>query len=418
MTTPERTAFILERLPSDGLFADKTWRISPEAFPLSASHTGLLTKLGPALLQFTRACNLLYRQSVRGKQPAWIAELLDRGKPPELIALSRRDEIGQEMPRVLRPDLILTETGFGLSEIDSIPGGIGLTAWLQETYAELGEAVIGGSQGMRTGFNAIFPQGDILIATEGLDYWPEFVHLAGTERVQRAETYARRDRPIYRFFEAFDAEAIGASQPGLLEQPMTPPLKPYLEEKLWLALFWLRPLQSFWRRELGDKTIKFLQEIIPYSWLVDPTPLPPHAVLPGLEVNAWEEVGQFSQKERELILKISGFSAEAWGARGVYLGQDMSSADWQERLRHALDSFPHHPYLLQRFVKGALVEQPYASEGDGFASLRGRARVCPYYFVTGESEVTLGGVLVTLCPADKKLLHGMKDAILSPAKMA
>ena len=34
------------------------------------------------------------------------------------------------------------------------------------------------------------------------------------------------------------------------------------------------------------------------------------------------------QRERELILKVSGFSPEAWGARGVFLGSDLAQADW------------------------------------------------------------------------------------------
>ena len=42
-----------------------------------------------------------------------------------------------------------------------------------------------------------------------------------------------------------------------------------------------------------------------------------------------------------------------------------------------------------------------------------RARLTPYYFVTGESA-QLGGVLATLCPQDKKKIHGMVDAILAP----
>ena len=40
--------------------------------------------------------------------------------------------------------------------------------------------------------------------------------------------------------------------------------------------------------------------------------------------------------------------------------------------------------------------------------------MCQYYFVIND-RVTLGGVLVTLVPADKKLIHGMRDAIISPA---
>jgi hypothetical protein len=45
--------------------------------------------------------------------------------------------------------------------------------------------------------------------------------------------------------------------------------------------------------------------------------------------------------------------------------------------------------------------------------LRGRVRLCPYYFVS-ENRTHLGGALATIAPADKKLLHGMKDAIMVP----
>jgi hypothetical protein len=123
---------------------------------------------------------------------------------------------------------------------------------------------------------------------------------------------------------------------------------------------------------------------------------------------------RFSQKQRELVLKISGFSPEAWGARGVYVGSDLSAEQWTEQVRLGLAEFSTHPRVLQRFVKGALAKQDYLAENDEIVTLTGRARVCPYYFVVND-RVTLGGVLVTHCPSDKKLLHGMRDAILSPA---
>ena len=46
-----------------------------------------------------------------------------------------------------------------------------------------------------------------------------------------------------------------------------------------------------------------------------------------------------------------------------------------------------------------------------------RVRLCPYYFVQGDGDAArpvLGGVLATLCPADKKIIHGMRDAALAP----
>ncbi len=75
MTAAARVAAIRARIPSGGLFADKEWRFSPEAFPLSEKQRETLEKLGPYLHRFNRACNLLYRQSVRGQPPACIADL-------------------------------------------------------------------------------------------------------------------------------------------------------------------------------------------------------------------------------------------------------------------------------------------------------------------------------------------------------
>jgi hypothetical protein len=415
MTPQERGKFVREKMPAEGLFADKSWRVAPNAFALGAAHVELIEKLGIVLHRFNQACNLLYRQSAAGKAHTWVAPLLDAGKPPELIALARHDKVKGQVPAVIRPDLILTDDSFAMSELDSVPGGIGLTAWLDETYSALGEKVLGGAEGMRNGFASILGDGEVLISEEAAGYRPEMEWVAGKDRVRSVEDYTPSGKPAYRFFEAFDFPKLTkfreAWQPG---QPLTAPLKPYLEEKLWLALFWSRPLQEFWRQEVGEKGQKLLQKIIPYSWVLDPAPLPPHAVIPELNIQSWAEMERFSQKQRELVLKISGFSPDAWGARGVYVGSDMPAEEWATQIRTALAEFHEHPRVLQRFVKGAVVKQDYVAENDELVTLSGRARVCPYYFVVND-RVTLGGVLVTLVPADKKLIHGMRDAIISPA---
>ena len=59
----------------------------------------------------------------------------------------------------------------------------------------------------------------------------------------------------------------------------------------------------------------------------------------------------------------------------------------------------------------------YNSASDQVEPMAGRVRLCPYYFVHGEGDAArpkLGGVLATICPADKKIIHGMTDAILAP----
>jgi hypothetical protein len=473
-----RTAF-----PKEGLFAEKGWLLSPDAFPLENKFVAELEQLGHRLFVFQRACNQLYQLSIKGKQPAWVARYLDAGKPPDLIEFSRRKEIRDDLPQVIRPDLILTTEGYIIAEIDSVPGGIGLTGWLNQTYSTFDSEIIGGASGMLDGFQSVLPDGgDIVISQESATYRPEMEWIAAqlegralsrpknsattqrastekTWRVVAAENYALRERRIpspqsspsgrggpalipqtaglrpgkrqaagegfqdvYRFFELFDLpnipgidKLLRANAEGRVN--ITPPIKPYLEEKMWFALFWMQPLREFWRRELGEKYFIKLQEVIPYSWLLDPTPLPQHAVIPRLEIHDWREAARLSQKDRDLLLKVSGFSPLGWGSRGISLGADLPHAEWEKRIDHALATFESGPTIMQKFHKGHLFEHRHWDPKSGeLKTMKGRVRLCPYFFVES-NRVKLRGVLATIVPADKKFLHGMSDAILVPAKM-
>lgn len=406
-------------LPAEGLLEGQFWRWSPQAYPLTSEQMEALDQLGRRLWALVKACNLLYRLSVEGRAPEWIARWLDAGKPPALVTAARHKALKNQLPRVLRPDLILTESGWVMTELDSLPGGIGLTAWLNRAYAALGEDVIGGAEGLREAMHRLHPAGPVLIADEGASYRREFAWLFGADRIVPAETYRFDGTPVYRFFESFDWENLpGPRATWQPEMPMTPPLKPFLEEKLWLALYWMRPLREFWRRELGTRYQQDLDAIIPESWAVDPTPLPPHAVLPGLQVHSWDEVARFSQKERHLVLKISGFSPLAWGSRGVTIGPDVPQEVWAARLRDALESFSRSPYILQRYHKPRQIHHPVWDAASGRVREEpGRVRLCPFYIVE-DDRPELRGALVTIAPADKKLIHGMNDAVLVPAARA
>ncbi|MFL6513585.1 MAG: hypothetical protein ACJ8M1_01020 [Chthoniobacterales bacterium] len=438
LTKQDRLTEIRAAFPKEGLFAEKDWLLSPDPFPIDPAFHRELEQLGHRLFVFQRACNQLYQLSAKGKQPPWIARYLDAGKPQELIEYSRRKEIRDALPMVIRPDLVLTDDGYIIAEIDSVPGGIGLTGWLNQIYSQLGADVIGGSDGMLEGFCKVLPNGaDIVVSQEAGTYRPEMEWLAAQLngraaaasdpgykpewRVLPAEGYEPTDgRAVYRFFELFDLpnipgiqRTLSAAEEGRIS--VTPPIKPYLEEKMWFALFWMQPLREFWRRELGEKYFLQLQKVIPYSWLLDPTPLPQHAVIPRLEIHDWREAARFSQKDRELLLKISGFSPLSWGSRGISLGSDLAHSDWQKRIDHALETFQTSPTILQRFHKGKQFEHAYwTADTENLTTMKGRVRLCPYYFVEPD-KVKLRGALATIVPADKKLLHGMRDAIMVPS---
>jgi hypothetical protein len=229
---------------------------------------------------------------------------------------------------------------------------------------------------------------------------------------------------VYRFFELFDLKNIPkaelvmyAAKKGTVV--VTPPYKPFLEEKMLMALFQHPLLQEFWKVELSEECYEELRRVFPATWILDNRALPPYGVIPGFThrgrpMHDWRELLDASQKERELIIKISGFSEHAWGSRGVVFGQDVSGEEWKIALEHALSSFPEHPYVLQVFhrAKQAPIEY-YDFASNELRTMQARTRLCPYYFVSGE-ESRLGGVLATVCPADKKILHGMPDAVMAP----
>lgn len=419
----ESISHIRASFPEQGFFQDKEWVLSPEAFALDAETVRLIRDLGPALRAFQRACNRLYFDEAH----PWVAKLLDQGKPQRVIALGKQTRWQHNLPRVLRPDLVLTETGVSISELDSLPGGIGLTAWLNETYAALGQNVIGGAEGMIEAFAAAFPSEDILISRESGDYFPEMNWLA--ERLSRrvlrpweVQPYELNGAAIYRFFELFDLANVENADVMLRmaergELSFTPPIKAFLEEKQWLALFWSPALEDFWSRELRTEHYELLKKCIPMGWVVDPVPLPPSAVWPQLDIQSWHEMKAFGGKQRQLVLKISGFSERGWGSRGVFIGHDLSQEQWSAAIDEALASFSTNPFILQEFHRAKVVTHPaWDDEKQTTHAMQSRVRLCPYYFATSEEDddPQLGGVLATVCPADKKILHGMRDAMMLP----
>ena len=229
---------------------------------------------------------------------------------------------------------------------------------------------------------------------------------------------------IYRNFELFDLFNVPKQELMLYAArhnrvKITPPPKATMEEKLAFALLHHFALASLWRAELGKDRFERLQRILPKTWVIDPRPLPPQGTIAGLEtggvpVSDFRQLVALPKSERAYVVKPSGFSELAWGSRGVKVGDDLTRDEWTATIETALASFDRTPWILQRFHKAKLVRQRYLDrERDEIREYDGRVRLCPYYFVTGEESVRLGGVLATIAPADKRLIHGMSDAVMT-----
>ncbi|MBT7271579.1 MAG: hypothetical protein HN885_01125, partial [Nitrospina sp.] len=144
-----------------------------------------------------------------------------------------------------------------------------------------------------------------------------------------------------------------------------------------------------------------------------------YAVIAGLDicgkaVQDWRELIHLTQKERELVIKPSGFSPESWGSRGVVIGHDVSAEVWKNTLEESLAKFPEESSVLQVFHKGRRVRTSYRDKPtDSILDMEARVRLTPYYFLI-DGKTRLTGILATLCPHDKKKIHGMSDAVLIP----
>jgi hypothetical protein len=448
------------------------WQLSPEPFKLSQKQYQSLLELGELLNRFISATDALYRASKNPNLPvpSWVADLYDQGKPEQLLQFAAMKRFKSHLPLVLRPDLLLRDDGWTLCEIDAVPGGIGFTSALNQLYRNSGFAVIEPSNGGMPGaflemLKAFVPETEnpaiaIVLSDEAGDYRQEMAWLVealhqGSElnapyphifvmhpkeidlvrdRLVFTDPVSGQEQPIdliYRFFELFDLANIPkmeliqyAVKKGLVK--CTPPFKPQVEEKLTLALLHHPILAEFWQKELGAANFEQLKQWVPAGWIVDPAPLPPQAVIAnftpgGKAIQNFQQLKTLSQKERELVLKPSGFSELGWGSRGVTIGHDHSAESWGERLEIALQSYGTTPYILQQFVPAGTqaVERLHFSTdvaNPEVTRFKARTRLCPYYFIQ-DGKVTLAGVLATSCPADKKLIHGMKDAVLAPCQI-
>jgi hypothetical protein len=486
----QRCIAVREALIRAGLFSDTAtdsaaagrWRVAPSPFLLPPTQLRFFETLGAHLLAFHRALNRLYFDSIHGMQPAWVAAYLDQGKPDSLIAYSRLDRFRDLLPDVIRPDVIPTDTGMVITELDSVPGGIGLTACMAQVYGQwaIGNgqweeknvissasshhpspithhpfSIVGGPDGMIRGFAGMLRERmegraggvAIVVSEEAQDYRPEMEWMAARLRERDLAAFcvepdevdftenglrlARDHRPIallYRFFELFDLPNVPKSELIMYAAKqgcvvVTPPFKPQMEEKLAFALFHHPALTAFWREELGEDAHAVLSSLLPNTWVLDPRPLPPAAVIPGLLLGGraiadWRDLSHATQKGRRYVIKLSGFSPLAWGSRGVSVGHDLPQSEWAAAIDQSLAAFQTTPHILQEFHKGRQFEWSYYHEAaQAVVPMTGRARLSPYYFVA-EGQARLAGILATVCPPDKKLIHGMKDAIMAPCAIA
>ena len=297
-------------------FEDKIWLTSPKPFTLNETQIKELELIGEACYQFYLSIESLYKHSKDNKSllrnklltAPWVAEYLERGKPQYLIDHAVKKRIHSKLPAIIRPDLLITEKGFALTELDCVPGGVGLTAFLNSLY-EKDFPVVGSSHDMLLNFYTSLanlseqenPHIAIVVSNDAATYLPENqwiskqlqalgknVSCINPKDIEFIEgvphTYNKAIDIIYRFFELFELDEIQniektveAVESGKVI--LSPPMKTFHEEKMSFALFHHPSLEPFWQEYLSPKHLRTLRQIIPKTWIVDPAQVPPNAFL-------------------------------------------------------------------------------------------------------------------------------------------
>lgn len=420
------------------------WRVASSPISLSGEQANALRGLGHLLRSFYAAADRLYHLGLTDRRYAFVPEYLDLGKPKRIVQSSRHPRFKGVLPLIIRPDLLWTNKGFVATEFDSIPGGVGLLSGMESLYREFSHGVPNSAEAFAEAIRVLHVRGllAIVVSDESAGYRDEMQYLASTlvtrginaqclrpedVEVRPTGVYAGKERiaTIYRFFELFDVDNVPngwamleAAMVGLVK--LTPPPKAYLEEKLWFALIHHPVLATYWAKNLGQAAFDRLKSLVPSTFVLDSRPLPPHGVIAGLEtkgqvVSSYLELTDLPRSERNYVIKPSGFSPLAWGSRGVVLGKELTTKAWAEELERVLEAFVEQPFILQEYHASRVEQQEYYDfSTKTMQTFVGKARYCPYFFTAGK-EVISGGVLITNCPVDKPLIHGMTDAVMVSA---
>lgn len=427
------------------LFDGKDWIYAPEPFKLTTTQSEELHAIGIACLQFYEALNALYTKLKEAKpilrngqlDADWALHYLEQGKPEYLLNHAISKKVRTLLPPVIRPDLLLTDKGWILTELDSVPGGIGLTAFLYALY-EKNTNLLGSKKAFIEYFwKALMTNSGkqellIVVSEEASTYRPEMEWLAKelgdkypTKVIspEELDSLDLKDQLVYRFWELFDLPNLPSIRnifQRIEEGELTvkPAMKHHLEEKMSLALFHHPRLKKYWQQSIGKRSRKLLSQIIPLTWAVDASTIPVNANLWGPEVDGsplanWNELSEAGKADRNLILKRSGFAEDCWGARSVTLGNDVSQEQWSLKLKEAINDWGRSPYVLQNFHKPSLSNHSVFTSKNEIELRKGRTRICPYFFIF-DNTANFAGALATFCPSDKKIIHGMSDAALLP----
>lgn len=356
--------------------SDVPFRVADEPLRLTAQEHLEVERVCHELGGFVVAADELYHRDEE------VAALLNRGKPDVYLQPRETAHI------FLRPDLIITEDGIAVCEIETSPFGLGLAHALNQAYIGEGHETITSGELTAHAAEALPDTGIVVYSSKTHAYMGQLAYLAdkvfsgddGSWTLAGAAEDATNDADaIYRAFYLreydTDPDVRAVVDNGESSRTAwTPSLTPHIEEKALMALIWDRRYQAYFRSQLGETGFDYLLGVIPPTWIVGEEV----HFAPGLpnSVSSTADIASLSRSKRALVLKASGYDDRGSWSEGVHiLGQ--VSAERARTLLNDAEANQKGLQIVQEFRRGKKITMSYEEDGEVVAQ-DVRVRLTPY----------------------------------------
>jgi hypothetical protein len=334
--------------------------------------------MGEEVVHFLSVTDDLYRLREE------VSSLLNTGKPQELLTQNNSDYL------FVRPDLIVTSEGLKICEIETSPFGLGLSHLLNTGYTQAGFETLSSELELSNYVQSkISRSGQIVFSDKTKSYKGQLEYTAqkifSNEKQNWSATHIHdfdisSTQPMYRAFylseSLMDDSVNQLVNLRLQSGDITPSITPHLEEKAILALIWDRRFENFYKKQLGETSFNQLREHIPKTWIIGQE----EHFSPGMPkgISTTIDLAGQTRKNRQFVVKPSGFSANSSWAEGVSLMHEKSSEKATQILTDVCQT-TSHLYVVQEFHQGQKRTMNYHDNEGETQQIAAKIRVTPYY---------------------------------------
>lgn len=381
------------------------FRVSSKPFKLTKKEKLDIENIGKAICNYMDCCIELYNNNEDAH------ELLDRGKPKHLKNVKDIKYL------FLRPDLILTDSGFCLCEIETSPFGLGLAEVLNRSYGNEGyNTIIQQNQLKNYIQSEIENSGTIAYSDKVKSFSGQLEFMAkqlfsGNGKVWTAKQIDSSTIPEKQIYRAFylNEQYNDKNVAKLLNQShiYLPTTTPQFEEKALLSFIWDTRFVDFLHSKLGNTDFNFLRKIIPKTWVLGEEKYVDGG-LPNQKQDSLS-LADLSKNNRKYVLKQSGFTTSSSWGEGVKFLHKIGKKNVIDILQNALRD-KEHLYIIQEFKQGKNIPMSFVDKNGKQMDMNAKIRITPYYAYMGNGKGNLIAAKVTGCE-NTEYVHATTSSI-------